>query len=781
MTVNGKKDILVILQIILILIVSFSSVMGVTHHANVVMSEFHRGIRETEPLNDVIYNSTYLTTNIVIPSGKKQIFENTTIIAENLTLKTIAIWVIGTLVLDNSTLEISTEYSSAIRQVLIHGLPNSTIIIKGSKIISPGEFYLNQSSLTVINSSISPVNLSKSDPFERTMRIVSKSSSINVINSSIGGLLNCSGNRYFSVAVWNSEISNFAQNSTIPLNETNITYRSSYVVSGDVAFNYSGVSTEDNNSLVVLFGDKTVEKISLPWKHGERVQRNQSAFIFSVPHLPAWFRNKSNFQIKLLDNSYSPVEIRNLSLTLISNDTVSLYPVSIFNYILTNSTLFSVHSSLGINDNPLFIMKNILNPEKNRIIANRSSVYIVNSIISGGTYYSSSPFCNINSDIYLSRIVSVRGMYHKLSIINFHPAIRDGSNTLENISKKINSKIDSMMNVFNMLNGSQTSLIYGYSNGTSNFTYTGNYEIGFMNSSTSLFLPPFPSFNDSMLNVELSVIVPEVSFHLDKSSFVSGANSILNFSMLSSYLRLNTALINATLIQGNRSVYSIHFLLKTPVSGNYSETFYMPFNILPGSYTLKLNWSSNGAYVTNSSAMSSESIYVFPDLSVHISGNFYVIGTNMILSLHIIKIGSFEIGKATLRILEYEGNSSSRSLFDIIKLNNGTYYFSLGKENPAITRLNVTLLTSVRLLGQSKNSTSISINVKLTPKSSYVTSSFFDTHFFVFIALSSVAVLGLYTSWKFHHTYHVCKTCGGLYRGFGKTCENCKLREPPQR
>ncbi|MCL5990321.1 MAG: hypothetical protein M1166_08330, partial [Candidatus Thermoplasmatota archaeon] len=100
-------------------------------------------------------------------------------------------------------------------------------------------------------------------------------------------------------------------------------------------------------------------------------------------------------------------------------------------------------------------------------------------------------------------------------------------------------------------------------------------------------------------------------------------------------------------------------------------------------------------------------------------------------------------------------------------------------ENPAITRLNVTLLTGVRLLGQSKNSTSISINVKLTQKSSYVTSSFFDTHFFVFIALSSVAVLGLYVSWKFHHTYHVCKTCGRLYRGFGRTCENCKLKRSP--
>ena len=779
MTVNGKKGILVILQIILILTVSFSSVNAVNHQVTGIIPEFHRATRKVESLSDVIYNSTYLTGNILIPSGKKLVFENTTIIAENLTLKTIEIWVKGTLVLDNSTLEVSAEYSSAIRQVIVHGLSNSTIIIRSSKIISPGEFYLNQSTLTVINSSIFPANLSKSDPFERTTRLVSKSSSINIINSSIGGLFNCSGNRYFSVAVWNSEILNFAQNSTIPLNETNITYRNSYVVSAEISFNYSGVSTEDNNSLVVLFGNKTVEKISLPWRNGEGLQKNQSTFTFSTSHLPAWFQNKTNFQIKLLDNSYSPVEIRNLSITLISNDTVSLYPVSMFNYILTSSILFSVHSSLGINDNPLFIMKNIVNPEKNRIIANRSSVYIVNSLISGGTNYSSSPFCNIRSDIYLSRIVSVKGTYHKLSIINFQPMITDESNILENISKKINSKIDSMMNAFNILNGGQTSLVYGYGNGTSNFTYLGNYEISFMNSSSSLFLPPFPSFNDSVLNVEIIAIVPEVSFHLDKSSFVSGANSILNFSALSSSMSLNTALMNATLIQGNRSVYSIHFRLKTPVSGNYAETFYLPSNILPGSYTLKLNWSSNEAYVTNSSAMNCESIYVFPDLSIHISGKFYVIGANMILNLHIIRIGSFEIGKATLRILEYDGNSLTRTLFDIIKPNNGTYYFSLGEENPAITRLNVTLLTGVRLLGQSKNSTSISINVKLTQKSSYVTASFFDTHFFVFIALSSVAVLGLYVSWKFHHTYHVCKTCGRLYRGFGRTCENCKLKRSP--
>ena len=555
MTVNGKKGILVILQIMLILTVSFSSVNAVNHQVTGIIPEFHRATRKVESLSDVIYNSTYLTGNILIPSGKKLLFENTTIIAENLTLKTIEIWVKGTLVLDNSTLEVSAEYSSAIRQVLIHGLPNSTIIIRSSKIISPGEFYLNQSTLTVINSSIFPANLSKSDPFERTTRLVSKSSSINIINSSIGGLFNCSGNRYFPVAVWNSEILNFAQNSTIPLNETNVTYRNSYVVSAEISFNYSGISTEDNNSLVVLFGNKTVEKISLPWRNGEGLQKNQSTFTFSTSHLPVWFQNKTNFQIKLLDNFYSPVEIRNLSITLISNDTVSLYPVSMFNYILTNSILFSVHSSLGINDNPLFIMKNIVNPEKNRIIANRSSLYIVNSLISGGTNYSSSPFCNLRSDIYLSRIVSVKGTYHKLSIINFQPMITDESNILENISKKINSKIDSMMSAFNILNGGQTSLVYGYGNGTSNFTYLGNYEISFMNSSSSLFLPPFPSFNDSVLNVEIIAIVPEVSFHLDKSNFVSGANSILNFSALSSSMSLNTGQHQFNLAQYSIGIY----------------------------------------------------------------------------------------------------------------------------------------------------------------------------------------------------------------------------------
>ncbi len=113
MTVNGKKGILVILQIMLILTVSFSSVNAVNHQVTGIIPEFHRATRKVESLSDVIYNSTYLTGNILIPSGKKLLFENTTIIAENLTLKTIEIWVKGTLVLDNSTLEVSAEYSSA--------------------------------------------------------------------------------------------------------------------------------------------------------------------------------------------------------------------------------------------------------------------------------------------------------------------------------------------------------------------------------------------------------------------------------------------------------------------------------------------------------------------------------------------------------------------------------------------------------------------------------------------------------------------------------------------
>ena len=779
MAVNGKKSILVILQLILIIIISFSGISPVSHHVTVTAGEFHSSARNRESLSYIVYNSTYLTGNILIPSGKEMVFENTTVIAENLTLKTTEICVRGTLVLDNSTLEVSTKYSSAVRQVLIHGLPNSAIMMRDSKIISPGGFYLNHSTLTVINSSIFPANLSKSDPFERTMRLVSNSSSINLINSSIGGLLDCSSNRYFPVAIWNSEILNFSQNSTIPINETNVTYPDSYVVSAKVLFNYSGVSGEDNDSLIVNSGNKTVEKIGLPWKNGEDVQRNQSTFFFSLPHLSTWFQNKTNFQIKLLNNFYSPVEIRNLSLTLISNDTVSLYPVSMFNYILTNSTLFSVYSLLGINDKPLFAVKNIINPEKNRIIANRSSVYIVSSLISGETYYSSSPFCNVHSNIYLSRIVLVNGAYHGLSIMNFDPMIKEESNHLENVTDKVNSKIDSIMNTFNMLNDNQASLLYGYGNGTPNFVYTGNYEIGFMNSSTSLFLPPFPSFNDSVLDIELTAVVPEISFHLRQSSFVSGTNSMLNFSAFFSSKGLNTVSVNATLIQGNRSAYSTQIIITDPVSKNYSEMFHMPSYVLPGSYTLRLNWSYDEAYVTNSSAMDCESIYVFPDLSIHISGNFSITGNNMVLNLHIIRIGSFEIGKTTLRILEFEGNSVVGTSYDIIKPNNGTYYFSLGKENLAITRLNVTLFTGVRLLGQSKNSTSMSINVKLTQKSNHGTPFFLNTQFFASIVLASVAALGVYVSWKIYHTYYVCKTCGKLYRGFGRNCESCKLKKHP--
>jgi len=731
-------------------------------------------------VSEINSTSIYITANLTVRRNETLKFENESIIIENMTSKLLKILVYGDLLICNSSISISSAYSSSVSQVFIHGEPGSRITIENSMIKVSGGIYLNNSQLEVNNSSLSSDNSSNTNPYRETLRFVVSHSYVMIVNSSLSGLLHYSQNCIFQVATWNSTIANFSQNSTVPLNRSNIADTNAYVVSGKISLQYFGNKVENNDYLKVSVRNSSVGYVRLNVSHPQQKMSANLSFSLQTFHIPEWFQDGNNFKVDLINHFSNPVAVSNLSVSLFSNDTVSLYPRSMFNYVIYNSTLIVVNSNVDINEANRFLDGCIINPQKNSVLANQSRIYWISSTINQSYRYRDSPFINIRSKIYLFRYMEISGKWENRSIANFNPAITEQSPSLRNITDLINSRTAAILEEHGIFSSGRILALFAVSNQSQNFAYTGDYLVRFGNSSMEVSLPPFPFFDLKVIHYVFRAKVPSIVIEISHVKLVSGGNSTLDFNTIISGGKIFNSTITVELRGSNGSSYCYDFHTMEMTSGHHSEYMLLEPTVLPGNYTVLVEFSASVPFITKTSNPVMVSSYVFPDLSLRISGNATEENSQLFLRLHISKTGIFNLSSVSLKISVYNCGTLIRTAEFPVVLGKNFYNYTLATTTAAITEVNATVLTPVTLMNQSRNCTYVVLQVFHLQGHSNIMPLRIWEYTPVLVSAILSAVAGSYFCRRYVHTYYVCRNCGSTHRGrWAKcTCDEKGKNEP---
>ncbi len=719
---------------------------------------------------------TYITGNFSI--GKESVlkYENTSLMVENISSESVSILVYGALFICNSTMDMSTGNSSAVKQIFIYGEPGSEISIENSKLAMSGQISLCYSKLSIYHSNLTADGLSSSNPYYDTLRLVSNHSSVSVISSSIGGLLSYSKSTSFRVAAWSSTITNFSQNSTVPLNESNVADYNAFIDRGEISFEYYGKKPGNNDSIKIYSGNSTIKYVYLNVSSQGETRAKNVSFNFPVLHRAGWFKQSPDFRIYLTDHFSDPVAVSNLTVSLFSNDTATLYPDSIFNYVISNSSFISLNSTIDLNEVTGLLCGKIINPEKNSLVAYQSKIYWINSMLNDSTSYRSSPFLNIQSEIYLFRILRIVGTYEGRTVANFNPTIVEGSSVLQNLTDQVNLQIGVILKA----NGTHPNYgifaLYGFSNESQNFTYTGNYMVEFHNLSMNVSLPPYPIFGVDTLDFDLHVNVPVVRVNLRNVELVSEGNSFIKFNVTVAGSLSGNGTMKVALTKSSFHIPSFVFSLNKGISGSYNELVHLPENVSPAYYHMLMKFNYNGAYIINTSNPINASEYVFPNVSLSISGNATLKNSDILVHLRILENGTFHISNANLEISEYDGNFLVGTANFNLTLGRDNYSLTMTGVTDHITRVNATIFTSFILLNHGNNYTSVVIPVHY-PKHP-VSNAPFMPEIYTFVILSSalVGMVLVYSYRRFMHTHYVCNNCGKTHRGRWSQC-SCQQTE----
>ncbi len=467
-------------------------------------------------------NAYYLSSNLSVPANTTYVFNSDHVFANSLALSFINIEVYGKFELLNSTLGIFNTTYNTVRGINITLYAGSSMDVINSALEFPGMLNGSRSDVIIDNSTIKCPLVNESDPLaSKYLGEIFSGSDISIINSSVSGLIHQSSPYEFPDAkmfVNQANYQEFSANGTIPMKYPVSPYAGNVMTNGiDLNVSYTGKVNESTDYLLLEMNGSVMHKYVLPYNTGNNSELSESIYGSMFVHRASWFGNTSNFSLVLQEDSPYPVGIINITLTLVSNDTVHAEGYSAYDLMLYNSTADIVNSSLSINFMSNISGSGIPDFMANHIYAVNSAIIWTDSSVSGNSNYYASPFQLKNSIVYMYRLVKILPEYGGAMVNNFRYSISP-------VTPLPNSMLNSVgmnMTQYRILSSHRFTAMSGIQVNSS-YEYTGEYEINWGKNGSTTSLEPFPDLPKGVAAINVSVPAPVVTLKITGAMLYTG-------------------------------------------------------------------------------------------------------------------------------------------------------------------------------------------------------------------------------------------------------------------
>jgi len=477
--------------------------------------------------------SYYLNDNITIPVGRTFTLLDLNVYVQ---IGAANITDFGCLrIMDTSIHTYAGNHSLSTEITGTDGNP-ATLTVENSSWSIPGFISMSHSVDRISNSSLSSGIIDPADTAE-TLSFATVNSSLSTYNSTFSGLMHTNpiapiDTAYFS---YSKDIP-FSTDGAIPLSKYLLTTADPLVTNIEVNLTFSGNNPTGLNTLNFSYsGNSESYRLgntgSVHNKAIESFNLTLSNRLSSVSELV------NNFTVLMyVSNTIgSNSSIEALNVSLLSNDTVSIYGLRYFSYEIYNSTITFARSSILLDMNRPYLYDNLLNPDHDFLHAVNSSIYMLGSEINGisGNF---SFYTNNNSTFLLFSYVQVNATTGFYEDSNYPLTI--SPLTCATFASSMNMFAETSLSAMDIHEGRMSNnsyayyLLTGYIKG-SILTYTGNYAFGVYNFTYQISLPEYNYSSLNLVNETLHTDLPILSLHLMTESLVMNASNkiALNISL----------------------------------------------------------------------------------------------------------------------------------------------------------------------------------------------------------------------------------------------------------
>lgn len=522
----------------------------------------------------------------------------------------------GSLVLVNSSISLQCPGDSGVvLRVTGNGPGNGTgFLMENSTLDFNGIITATNTTVKIYNSTLeSPFHYSNGS--NEDLKYSFSNTTIYTANSNFSGLENHSqvGEYLAGGLKWNG----------VPVeNSSRVVFPSYWALKPDALSNIISVTidyeigntTTGYNLTFRLFG-KTIYTFNYPTHNGPLASmiNHFNISIKNEPQIPEIFNSTDNFSVyqHLLNGQ---VLLKNINVTFLSNDTVSLLGAGNFGIYLDNSTWVSYNDSLNLNMRPYYLYANVPNPGKNAIfLHDKSTLYAIGmKLWSNGSGTFTPIYATEDSHAFYFSIFYIE--QENQFGDSLQPSNNITSSSLiqytRNITGTWNMKIQSLIQTLgenetlyagNKKSG-QSILLDAYQNESDRTEFTGDYMDRTLGSVYYFSLSPTEYFNfTGVLNMVYSESYPVLN--LTAGDMISGSLNRVNISIAS--LQGSSNLTDIEVILSNSSSIVFSKAIK-PVVVDQGIAFTKTLNISlgdsihTGPYELSLNVVERQGYANNS-------------------------------------------------------------------------------------------------------------------------------------------------------------------------------------
>lgn len=546
----------------------------------------------------------YLTRNLSVPAGSTYTLRNQHVILQSLSRTSIGISVAGTLNLVNSAITISNASYSRVRKLYVNASTGSTVEMANSTIETPGTMDFNGSNISITDSILSNGNAVSNSSVGNALTIQVNDSTMRSVNSTITGLYRQnSSHEYRDGGLYLYE-SGFSLSKTVPTKVSSYRDNGSYINAVEVNATYQGASNESVDSLEVYYNNSYLTSLMLPYNSSESSrQENFTVNLTGSLHNLSWMDNTSNFRLVANISYATSISLSNVTVGLMSNDTVALYGQNYYSYPVSNSTVLFYNSSLGLNENARTFDTGEPNFKKLSMQAQNSAIFMGDTSITGSGHYES-PFISLaNSSLYLFREISVNTSYMGIQYSGANLTLLPssyGRTEVQNNSFALFSKEINHTGVKWLYGPKWMPALYETTHNAATWNYTDEFTLSALPGTISFSVGPFPYLTGKPYAVDYRLPVPYADFTTPHTLQNFSGNITLDYS--GDLAGLASLDLNWTLYRGN--TFSGHGVYRVENASQYSRIS-LPLgslaNISYGNYTLAMQILSPSLHVFSNS------------------------------------------------------------------------------------------------------------------------------------------------------------------------------------
>lgn len=820
----NRNIILIIVTMVLLLLPG----LLLEHGSGQNVMNFRSRQENNKDLNsgDVPQVSNYtITGNITVSTGATLRFSGNDLEAYSTSTRHIGITIWGRLVLDNSSLNIMNATGNSVTSISIDVERGGSLYLYNSVLYFNGSINANGSTIFYDDSLLNSPGSGASQFPESTKWLAENynASNVHVFNTTIDGLYVQRGIMSFQAARSYMSDPFFARNGTILFSGPfGILGSNPYIDGIELNISYYGNYNGTGGNLSIYYDGTDISNVSLKYNGTSGKTYHGIINLSTEPEPTSWYSNSSNFHATLQESSAGPIEITNISATLISNDTEAVLGKGAFGIYLENSYLESVNSSFGLDLEPLMIHGY---PDfKNRHLAAYNSTVVLNDTGIGNDTFSGGTAFQINdSRIFIYRTFLINATDNDSAIRNFlytvNPEIIPAVNASV-WSGRHHPLVVANGNYFTVLSGMMAN---------STYLYTGDYDLNWSSSSEMISTRPFPFLSEGFRMLSVNATAPEVRV-MEINSSANSTEDLVNvtyFLGLPQGSHLNGSFTLTGISSSGSKVASLSFsagdtsgifsrIISIPGDWTYGDTigivfntqqeyyipqdsmhlakvaFSLPGNHMPTDFNLHVYDSGIPAdlfwelHAGNESYLISEPSYIltiagypshisvtappgykssieFKNLSSS-SGNIYVNFTRIVYSISFSHEGT---GSNFTWSVTISGNRYTTSSQDLtVNVTPGVHEFYISV--PRNTVSNVTL----GVLNVTGNSTVLFRISPIFPW--YEVAGIYLHSFTAYLAAVIVAaVVVAEARYRRSHSWHLCKSCGITVDHGKKYCPQC--------